>query len=100
MLAADGAHSTIRKKLGIPFDGETFKNEMYLVDYELLNPQPEPIFEGYIESNRSLSCFSITKDTVQLDGNTSNYMELVPKKLKLGKEIKSSTYRVSHRVAQ
>jgi 2-polyprenyl-6-methoxyphenol hydroxylase-like FAD-dependent oxidoreductase len=33
VFAADGAKSTVRKKLAIPFEGDTFKPEMYLSDY-------------------------------------------------------------------
>jgi 2-polyprenyl-6-methoxyphenol hydroxylase-like FAD-dependent oxidoreductase len=42
VFAADGAKSIVRRRLEIPFDGETFKPEMYLSDYELLNPSPLP----------------------------------------------------------
>jgi 2-polyprenyl-6-methoxyphenol hydroxylase-like FAD-dependent oxidoreductase len=35
VFAADGARSTIRKKLNVPFDGTTFKPLMYLSDYEI-----------------------------------------------------------------
>lgn len=35
VYAADGAKSTVRKKLNIPFTGSTFKPLMYLSDFEI-----------------------------------------------------------------
>lgn len=35
VYAADGARSAVRKKLGITFDGSTFKPLMYLSDFEI-----------------------------------------------------------------
>ena len=35
MLAADGAHSTARERLGIEFQGSTFRNKWYLADVAL-----------------------------------------------------------------
>ncbi|HEY0245072.1 MAG TPA: FAD-dependent monooxygenase [Mucilaginibacter sp.] len=39
LIGADGAHSTIRKQLQIPFNGETYQHEFYLADVELNNDQ-------------------------------------------------------------
>jgi len=37
LIGADGAHSTVRKQLQIPFTGDTYAHEFYLADVELNN---------------------------------------------------------------
>jgi 2-polyprenyl-6-methoxyphenol hydroxylase-like FAD-dependent oxidoreductase len=39
LIGADGAHSTVRKQLAIPFEGETYQHNFYLADVELNNSQ-------------------------------------------------------------
>ncbi|MBS1530443.1 MAG: FAD-dependent monooxygenase [Bacteroidetes bacterium] len=38
VVGADGAHSTVRKKLGIPFTGDTYPHYFYLADVKLNAP--------------------------------------------------------------
>jgi len=37
VIGADGAHSTVRKQLSIPFNGDTYAHEFYLADVEMDN---------------------------------------------------------------
>lgn len=39
VIGADGAHSTMRKQLNIPFTGDTYANEFFLADLQLNNHQ-------------------------------------------------------------
>ena len=39
LIGADGAHSTVRKQLQIPFNGDTYGHKFYLADVELDNPE-------------------------------------------------------------
>ncbi|TSJ43897.1 hypothetical protein FO440_06845 [Mucilaginibacter corticis] len=39
VVGADGASSTVRKKLNIPFTGDTYANEFFLADLELNNEE-------------------------------------------------------------
>jgi 2-polyprenyl-6-methoxyphenol hydroxylase-like FAD-dependent oxidoreductase len=39
LIGADGAHSTVRKQLQIPFNGDTYQHEFYLADVELNNDE-------------------------------------------------------------
>ena len=39
IVGADGAHSTVRKQLQIPFNGETYSHNFYLADVELNNAE-------------------------------------------------------------
>ncbi len=41
LLAADGAHSTARQQLGVPFEGSSFADEWYLADAPLRTTLPE-----------------------------------------------------------
>lgn len=47
MLAADGAHSTVRHKLGIPFEGTSFHNEWHLADLPLKTSLAEDLAHVY-----------------------------------------------------
>ena len=38
VIGADGAHSTVRKQLGIPFNGDTYPHYFYLADLEIAAP--------------------------------------------------------------
>lgn len=42
VIGADGAHSTVRKQLQIPFTGETYAHNFYLADLELKNDELTP----------------------------------------------------------
>ncbi|MDB5011462.1 MAG: hypothetical protein JWQ06_2251, partial [Mucilaginibacter sp.] len=39
VVGADGAHSTVRKQLHIPFTGDTYQHEFFLADVELNNDE-------------------------------------------------------------
>jgi len=38
VIGADGAHSTVRKQFGIPFNGDTYPHYFYLADFEIDAP--------------------------------------------------------------
>ena len=42
VVGADGAHSSVRKGLQIPFKGDTYQHEFYLADVELDNAELSP----------------------------------------------------------
>jgi len=46
LIGADGAHSTVRKQLNIPFNGDTYQHSFYLADIELNNNK---LREDYIQ---------------------------------------------------
>jgi 2-polyprenyl-6-methoxyphenol hydroxylase-like FAD-dependent oxidoreductase len=46
LIGADGAHSTVRKQLAIPFQGETYQHNFYLADVELDNSQ---LSDSYVQ---------------------------------------------------
>jgi 2-polyprenyl-6-methoxyphenol hydroxylase-like FAD-dependent oxidoreductase len=39
LIGADGAHSVVRKQLQIPFNGDTYAHEFYLIDAEITNKE-------------------------------------------------------------
>ncbi|WP_454803487.1 FAD-dependent monooxygenase [Mucilaginibacter phyllosphaerae] len=40
IIGADGAHSTVRKQLAIPFTGDTYQHQFYLADVKLAGDMP------------------------------------------------------------
>ncbi|EHQ27784.1 FAD-dependent monooxygenase [Mucilaginibacter paludis] len=43
LIGADGAHSTVRKQLGIPFNGDTYQHGFYLADITLEHQEDDHI---------------------------------------------------------
>lgn len=98
VIGADGAKSSCRKLLNITYEGDTFKPEMYLSDFTLLNP-PMANPEIHLWEDKTLVMFPVTKNIVRLISNYHDYMNLVPTRIKLKEEIWKSNFRVNHRVA-
>jgi 2-polyprenyl-6-methoxyphenol hydroxylase-like FAD-dependent oxidoreductase len=46
LIGADGAHSTVRQQLQVPFTGETYEQKFYLADLELNNAE---LSEGQVQ---------------------------------------------------
>ena len=98
-MGADGAKSTVRKKLQIPFEGTTFNKEMYLSDFKFVNPTDDFHVEARIWRDMTLAMIPVTRDVIRLISNSPNYVDLAPKNLQLGEEIWKSNFRVNHRLA-
>lgn len=118
LIGADGAHSTVRKQLQIPFKGDTYAHEFYLADVELNNkrlndtrvelylskrgfagffPMPEPhryrVIGNLPENLDSNADLSLRDVMPHLNSVTNTVMNVT--------ELKwFTTYRLHHRMAE
>jgi len=117
LIGADGAHSTVRKQLQIPFNGDTYPNEFFLADVELDNPELDNDdvslflspkgFAGFFPMPEDKS-FRIIGNLPNLDkgGDELILEEVLPgintittKDIKIVRNNWFTTYRLHHRMA-
>ncbi len=115
VIGADGAHSTVRKQLQIPFSGDTYAQQFYLIDAVLDNyPQGDDYVQIYLDIERFVGIFPLRdKHTFRIIGNLPDNNtekipvdELIPRiraatrsNLKIVKENWFTTYKLHHRMA-
>ncbi|MFD2148449.1 FAD-dependent monooxygenase [Mucilaginibacter antarcticus] len=117
VVGADGAHSTVRKQLNIPFTGDTYANEFFLADLELNNAEVKDtqlqIFWGKAgmsaffplpETNSyrvigSLSLASQAKADLQLDEVLPHIAAITGIALNVVQQNWFTTYKLHHRMA-
>ena len=72
MFAADGSHSSVRKALGISFEGETSSSRIYLADYENLSENWKEI--RYVLGNPEfLMCIPVRENVIRIVTNMKNH---------------------------
>jgi 2-polyprenyl-6-methoxyphenol hydroxylase-like FAD-dependent oxidoreductase len=57
LIGTDGAHSTVRKQLNIPFNGDTYQHEFYLADIALSNVQLHDDFLHLFLTKKNITAF-------------------------------------------
>lgn len=117
LIGADGAHSTVRKELQIPFKGDTYKQAFYLADAEIDNIGLRPDFVNlYMNSKGLAAFFPITDTNMRIVGNLPANLEnkddiSLNEVLPLLQEVTGSTieklkcnwfatYKLHHRMAE
>lgn len=117
LVGADGAHSTARKQLQIPFNGDTYPNEFFLADVELDNEElsgervqlflSKNGFSGFFPMPEK-NCFRmignlpetpVTKDELQLEDVLPSINAITHINLKVVHNNWFTTYRLHHRMA-
>jgi 2-polyprenyl-6-methoxyphenol hydroxylase-like FAD-dependent oxidoreductase len=117
VVGADGAHSTVRKQLQIPFNGDTYTHKFYLADVELDNPglNNEQVllylskkdFAGFFPMPEK-NCYRMLGnlpeldkpfEDIQLEGVLPYLDEVVGLNIKVVQNNWFTTYRLHHRMA-
>ena len=62
VVGADGAHSVVRKQLGIPFTGDTYQHKFYLADVRLKNHMRVDLVSLYLAKNGFAGFFPMPED--------------------------------------
>ena len=96
VIGADGAHSAVRKALGIKFTGQAYEHDWGLADAHLVGLKPEelhvfdlsPLLIGFIPIRGDL--FRIVADTTCL-------LDQIPPHIGVCKVVWESQFRISHR---
>jgi len=117
LIAADGAHSTVRKQLQIPFNGDTYPHEFYLADVELDNPELSgSMVQLYLSKNGLAgffpmpeeNCYRIignlpeaydAKDDLQLEEVLPDINLIARMTMNVVRNNWFTTYRLHHRMA-
>jgi 2-polyprenyl-6-methoxyphenol hydroxylase-like FAD-dependent oxidoreductase len=98
MLAADGAHSVVRKALGVSFPGDTLGETWTLMDLELDGPIPDGINID-LQPTSLLVAFPISARRWRLIAIGGGIGAGLPNGWSKGTNFWTSEFRVSHRVA-
>jgi 2-polyprenyl-6-methoxyphenol hydroxylase-like FAD-dependent oxidoreductase len=96
VIGADGAHSAVRKALGINFIGEAYEHDWGLADVHLEGLAPEelhifdlsPLLIGFIP---------IRGDLFRVVADTTDVLDHLPSSVKVKKVTWESQFRISHR---
>jgi 2-polyprenyl-6-methoxyphenol hydroxylase-like FAD-dependent oxidoreductase len=117
LIGADGAHSTVRKQLQIPFNGDTYPHEFYLADVKLDNDElpndevslflSKKSFAGFFPMPER-NCFRIIGNLPQFSKSVEDLKltDVLPsmdaitcKTINVVEDNWFTTYRLHHRMA-
>src|SRR5262249_41225671 len=108
LLAADGAHSTVRQQLGIDFVGSSFANEWYLADAPLRTSLAEDqahVF--FLEGGEFLFLLRVVDDkrrnwsgapVWRAFGNRPEPLSRLVQAEQAGPPVWTSSFHISHRI--
>lgn len=96
VVGADGAHSVVRKALGIAFAGEAYEHNWGLVDARL-SGLPEDELHIFDLSPLLIGFIPIRDDLFRIVADTTNVLDHLPAHVKVNKVVWESRFRISHR---
>lgn len=92
VLAADGAHSLVRKTLGLPFVGEPYAQHFWLADLKLEGALPEDALSFYVKNQGFLAFLPLPEPkTYRLVGQLNQSDRDVPSLQAIEAQIQSMT---------
>ena len=99
IIGADGAHSDVRKKLGIDFGGHKYDKEWELYDMELEMPFNNNEAHFFVKEDGGLFMVCIRENLWRIVGSSKDVLNNLPKGTQKGKIIWSSKFRINNRLA-
>lgn len=105
VLAADGAHSTVRDQLAIDFPGSTYDEPWSLCDLHLETPLDPNVAHLFMLERAGLFMVRLKDDLWRIAGNAvpegevERLLEYLPRGSRPGVMAWFSAFRISHRVA-
>ncbi len=99
VLAADGASSTVRKALGISFDGVTYDEPWKLYDLELTGPLDTDDGHIFLLDDGGMFVVRHESNIWRVLGNVPDMLNRLPAGTKLGPVHWESEFAISNRVA-
>ncbi len=101
LIGADGAHSNVRKTLGLSFDGESEPQEFGLADVRLSDwrfPFDRAVVN--IDDGNITGCFPLAEGYCRFVANHPDVLNRLPPEAKVEKVIWQSTFGISYRQVQ
>lgn len=117
VIGADGAHSTVRKQLQIPFEGDTYANYFYLADVKTgQNMLQDDFIQIFLAQNGLAAFFPMVeegrcriignlparlgqREDVTLAEILPDLAEITRKNINISEEYWFTTYKLHHRMA-
>lgn len=100
VLAADGAHSTVRSELGIEFPGSEYSEPWKLIDLQLDCPLPPNEANAFLFDHGAMFMLPLEGDVWRVIGNAGDLLNRLPKGTQTGKIHWESDFIIAHRVAE
>lgn len=98
LIGADGAHSTVRKALEIPFDGESVPGTWSLADVEITNwPYPFDYAVLNLTTNSPVAFFPLGEGFGRLVSTQPDLFNHLPDEINVTKVIWESNFKISYR---
>jgi 2-polyprenyl-6-methoxyphenol hydroxylase-like FAD-dependent oxidoreductase len=99
LFAADGAHSTARKALGLGFPGDSWDEPWQLIDVDLVGPAAD---EPWIDLRPTgpFVCLPLSGTTFRLIGFGPPLLDALPEGWTAGQVRWSSDFHISHRMVE
>ncbi|MBX3476379.1 MAG: FAD-dependent monooxygenase [Brevundimonas sp.] len=99
LFAADGAHSPVRKTLGLDFPGDAWEEPWHLLDVDLTGPPPD---RGWIDLRPwgPFVCLPFSGSTFRLIGPGPDLLDRLPDGWTAGTVHWRSDFRISHRMVE
>ena len=100
LIGADGAHSTVRKQLAIPFSGQRLPGEWSLADVKMDTPLPADAAQVIFDKDAMLFAIQFKPGVYRIASNQPNVIERVPTGCQVHDVLWQSNFTVSHRIAE
>jgi 2-polyprenyl-6-methoxyphenol hydroxylase-like FAD-dependent oxidoreductase len=107
LLAADGAHSTVRTALNLKFDGNSFEKPWYLADVPVATPLEENLAHVFFpDEGGFVFLLRVVDPSIEKPGpklwrvisNLPSALEHVPEAKLAGPPVWTSEFHISHRM--
>lgn len=99
LVDAEGAHSVVRKALGIGFPGESVPNAFYLADYRYDRPLDASHAEGHFYNPGAIAHFPVRADTLRFVSTMPDFAERIEHPATVVETPWTASFRVSFRHA-
>jgi 2-polyprenyl-6-methoxyphenol hydroxylase-like FAD-dependent oxidoreductase len=97
LIGADGAHSTVRRALGLPFRGTTDPSEWWLVDVRMDWPFAAAELNLFARPAAVLGVIPIEPSLYRLVSNGPEPLDMLPPAAAVHEEVWRSAFRISYR---